>query len=263
MDKQFSAAIVQEMGFYSHTGQVRDLNEDYVDVGHILRPDQDPIGIYVLADGMGGHEQGEIASRVAVHNVVLKLKQECSLAPEEIPDYCGDWLNEAFVQANASLKERNRERSSNMGTTLLAAVVEGCEAHIASVGDSRAYLLMPNGIQQITTDHTMTQTLLDSGAIQPEEAVNHPYENVLTRAVGLEKELDVDVFTVEIMPGDALLLCSDGLYKQLDDETIQQIVQNSDSAQDACEALVDAANETGGRDNIAVVLVRIKDEDPF
>jgi protein phosphatase len=193
---------------------------------------------------------------------VLKLKQECTLAADEIPDHCGEWLKEAFLQANASLKERNRERGSNMGTTLLAAVVAGYEAHIASVGDSRAYLLMPTGMQQITTDHTMTQTLVESGALQPEEAENHPYENVLTRAIGLEKELDVDLFTVEIMPGDALLLCSDGLYKQLDDETIQEIVREAESAQDACEALVDAANDAGGRDNVAVVLVRVKEEYP-
>ncbi len=262
MDRQFYGDMLQEVSCRTDAGRVRVLNEDFVmfeKVPQTAHADQPPAGIYVLADGMGGHEHGEVASRLAARAVISTLLDACEKSPNDLVDRAGNRLKYAFQRAHALVKARNRGYGMNMGTTLVAAIIVGQETHIASVGDSRAYIITRTGIQQLTTDHTMTQKLLESGAITHEQTKNHPYEHMLTQAIGLESVMEVDLFQTQLMDGDTLLLCSDGLTRELDDKAIHRIVSTAMSSQSACDMLITAANQAGGRDNIAVVVVRLKD----
>jgi protein phosphatase len=144
-----------------------------------------------------------------------------------------------------------------MGTTLVMAVVVGHDVHIVNVGDSRAYLISPTGIRQITHDHSFVQVLVDSGAITAQEAANHPRRNILTQSVGVGEQLTGDLFDETLGSDEMLLLCSDGLWGTLDDAQIWNIVREASTPDAACQALVDAANAAGGLDNIAAVLVRL------
>jgi protein phosphatase len=138
------------------------------------------------------------------------------------------------------------------------AVVVGSNVHIVNVGDSRAYLISESGIRQLTKDHTFVQKLVEVGAITPEQAIDHPHRNILTQAVGTTEDITIDLFNEKLQENDYLLLCSDGLWDELSNQEIWQIVMSADSAQAACQALVDATNAAGGRDNIAIVLVKLK-----
>jgi protein phosphatase len=264
MYKQIPPEIVQEVGYCTDIGQERKLNEDFIAVEQISSPTlsgHQPIGIYVLADGMGGHQKGEVASHMAVNSVVRKLKNECTQAIDELPGGCMESLKQAFRLANATMRNSNEQRGSNMGTTLVTAVIPGHDAYVANVGDSRAYTISPTGIQQITEDHTMAQKMLAGGVFTAQQAEKHPFTNVLTRAIGLEDELEVDLFKVGLSPGDYLLLCSDGLTKELDDRTLAHLIRTSASPQQACATLVAAANDAGGHDNISMIVVRLMAEE--
>ena len=238
------------MKFYAITdiGRKRELNEDYIYTSG------QPIGalpnLFIVADGMGGHKAGDYASMHTVDRFVEVIRE---LGEEHGVQ---DAINEAVTAANAYIYPRSRENSnlSGMGTTLVLASCIGNEAIVANIGDSRLYLVN-DAMTQITRDHSLVEEMVTLGGIDREMARNHPDKNIITRAVGVKEKVAADFFEVDLTKGDKLLLCSDGLTNMLRDEEIYQIIQDNKELEQAAKALVDAANENGGRDNIAVVLV--------
>jgi serine/threonine protein phosphatase PrpC len=236
--------------FYAITdiGRKRELNEDYIYTSG------QPIGalpnLFIVADGMGGHKAGDYASMHTVDRFVEVIRE---LGEEHGVQ---DAINEAVTAANAYIYQRSRENSnlSGMGTTLVLASCIGNEAIVANIGDSRLYLVN-DAMTQITRDHSLVEEMVTLGGIDREMARNHPDKNIITRAVGVKEKVAADFFEVDLTKGDRLLLCSDGLTNMLRDEEIYQIIQDNKELEQAAKALVDAANENGGRDNIAVVLV--------
>ena len=239
------------MKFYAITdiGRKRELNEDYIYTSG------QPIGalpnLFIVADGMGGHKAGDYASMHTVDRFVEVIRE---LGEEHGVQ---DAINEAVTAANTYIYQRSRENSnlSGMGTTLVLASCIGNEAIVANIGDSRLYLVNDDAMTQITRDHSLVEEMVTLGGIDREMARNHPDKNIITRAVGVKEKVAADFFEVDLTKGDKLLLCSDGLTNMLRDEEIYQIIQNNKELEQAAKALVDAANENGGRDNIAVVLV--------
>jgi protein phosphatase len=246
----------------SDVGRKRKGNEDAL----FLNPEQK---LYVVADGMGGHAAGEVASRVAVDAinefVTLTGGNEEITWPfglDESISYEGNRLKTAIRHANRRVLEATRESAEyeGMATTVAAVLVDGDTAHIAHVGDSRIYLWGRDGISLLTSDHSWVNEQIQSGVISPEQARSHPLRNVVTRALGGRSDLVVDIQARRMGPGEVLLLCSDGLTTMIGDEDIASILE--DAAGDvarAAGALVDEANERGGEDNITVVLLKFEE----
>lgn len=231
----------------THEGLVRDHNEDALfptpaEPGRVTEGEAASL-IAVVADGMGGHAGGEVASRLAV---------EAALAT--------DADVEARLQAaNARVfGEAHRDpRLGGMGTTMTLAVFSGENVEIGHIGDSRAYLLRAGALRQLTQDHSLVAEMVEAGELTAEEALVHPYRNVITRALGMEREPDSDRVHCEARPGDRFLLCSDGLTSMLRDEAIAALLAQPGRAA-AALALVEAANEAGGYDNISIVVVDVR-----
>lgn len=225
-----------EVGSATDIGRVRERNEDSVLV--------DP-PLYVVADGMGGHRGGQVASQVALET----MEELATEGPGSLADH--------VHRANRAVWDRSveDERLSGMGTTLTAARIDGASALIAHVGDSRAYLLRDGMLRQLTTDHTLVDRMVKSGEITEAEAEVHPHKNVLTRALGTDEQVEVDEDSIALVDGDRLLICSDGLTGMVTEDQIQAILENSDHPQQAADRLVKAANRAGGIDNISVVVL--------
>lgn len=250
---------VPEVGWSLDKGVTRENNEDSlaaVTLNHASETASQTIGVYAVADGMGGHEAGEVASKLAVRTAVRQLMGNVAEADQDMPESYRQWLESAVALANQVVREKAHEENTNMGTTLVMAVVVGNDVHIANVGDSRAYLISPTRLRQITHDQSLVQTLVDKGEITPEQAANNPNRNMLIQAVGAQKDVTVDLFNETLEDNESLLLCSDGLWDTLGDEEIIAIVRKAATPHAACQALVDACNAKGARDNIAAVLVR-------
>jgi serine/threonine protein phosphatase PrpC len=228
----------------SHPGRRRRRNED----SWVCDPP-----IFAIADGMGGAQGGEIASKLAAGALGVEA------------DGTGEDRVIALVQeANRRVHDRAAEDSavSGMGTTITVAVVEDGAVTIGHVGDSRAYLIRDKGLEQLTDDHTLVAELVRSGKLSPEEADAHPQRSVITRALGTDPDVDVDTFSVAAQPGDLFMLCSDGLTSMVGDETILDVVSRRREDLDAtAKELVESANRQGGEDNITVVLFEIADEE--
>ncbi len=224
----------------SHPGRRRRRNED----AWVCHPP-----LFAVADGMGGARGGEIASRVAAS------------ALGETVDGSGEERVVALIQeANRQVYERAREDSdaSGMGTTITVALFENGIVSIGHVGDSRAYLIRDRKVDQLTEDHSLVAELVRSGRLSPEEAETHPQRSVITRALGTDPDVDVDSFSVEANPGDLFLICSDGLTSMVGDEEILEVVEpNRDDLDLAAKELVNAANRSGGEDNITVVFFEV------
>jgi PPM family protein phosphatase len=229
-----------EFGHLSHVGLRRELNEDtyYGDA---------ELGLWLVADGMGGHEFGEVASALARDAVVREVK-------------LGKTLSDAirFADADIISLSRQRQESLPMGTTMVAVKIQGQRFELAWVGDSRAYLW--NGqLRQLSSDHSFVQELIDQGAITAEQARNHPNRNVITQALGVTdpEHLKVETLSGELKPGMQLLLCSDGLTEEVNDSQIAHLLAEKDiSAQECVDQLVSAALDGGGSDNVTVILLR-------
>ncbi len=234
----------------SDVGCVRELNEDSFCI-HGFK-ENDGNGFCVLADGMGGHNAGEVASQNAVKLIAEDLQRLS--AEDEIPKK----INEAIVSANQRIYKMSCENSihSGMGTTVVATYITERNAYIANVGDSRAYAIRGDEIVQITTDHSVVSELLMSGMITYEEARNHPQRNIITRAVGTEEDVKVDVFEYNFSAGDILLMCSDGLSTMLEDNEILRIVTAEETAENTVNKLIEAAKDKGGIDNITAICIR-------
>jgi PPM family protein phosphatase len=257
---QENGARAQEVGWQIDKGLVRQSNEDSlaaVTLSQASEAESQSVGVYAVADGMGGHDAGEVASKLAVRTAIRKLMEDVTEADEVMPDNYQHWLKGAVALANQIVRNKAQEDAKNMGTTLVMAVVVGHDVHIVNVGDSRAYLISPRGIRKVTHDHSFVQALVDNGAITQEEAANHPHRNILTQSVGSQEEITIDLFNETISDDEYLLLCSDGLWEMLSDEEIWRIVRRANSPSEACQQLVEATNTAGGYDNIAAVLVRL------
>ena len=228
------------IGAKSDVGRVRDGNED----SYLI---QEPF--FAVADGMGGHLAGDVASRTAVQTISEHTQDGPSIGP--------DGLERAVKEANAVIfKQASSDPSLHgMGTTCTLLLVDGSEVHIAHVGDSRAYLLRDGEISQLTEDHTLVGRMVKEGRLQPEEAERHPQRSIITRALGVDDQVEVDLLTIPIHEGDKVLLCSDGLTSMIDSAAIQQALTDNENPQDAVERLIDLANEAGGEDNITALLL--------
>jgi serine/threonine protein phosphatase PrpC len=256
------ASVTLVVGYCTDVGQERSLNEDSLltlDFTPVFRSKSATVGLYAVADGMGGHEAGDVASQAAITAVAqmaIRDMMRPAAAGEPLPDL-GEWLTQASQSASQAVYDRRRDAGTDMGTTLVMALFVGDTATIANVGDSRAYQLKPDGIAQVTVDHSLVERLVATGQITPEEAANHPQKNVIYRVIGDKASVENDVYERRLAPGEALLLCSDGLDGMVDDDHIWRIWRTSTSPQEACERLVEAANEAGGEDNITVVIVQV------
>jgi PPM family protein phosphatase len=228
----------------SDTGRKRRHNED----AYVMEPP-----LFAIADGMGGAQAGEIASRLAAETIRKEAGSSRSI----------EMVTSLVQAANRRVYDRARQESglSGMGTTMTVALVEDGVVSIAHVGDSRAYLIREGTLSQLTEDHSLVAELIRSGKLSPEEAERHPQRSVITRALGTDPDVDVDVYTVEPQPGDLFLLCSDGLTSMVGDETILEIAEeNRHDLDAAARALIARANRGGGEDNITVIFFDIAEE---
>ena len=242
-------------------GRKRKGNEDSV----FVNPEQN---LFVVADGMGGHAAGEVASRVAVEAinefVCLTSGDEDITWPfglDENASFDGNRLKSAIQYANRKVLEATREKKEYLGmaTTVVAVLVDGSSANLAHVGDSRVYLVRGKGITQLTSDHSWVNEQLESGIISADQARSHPLRNVVTRALGGKPELVVDIQEHHAEPGDVLLLCSDGLTSMVPDDDIVRLVREAEGdIERAARSLVEEANGRGGEDNITVLLIRFE-----
>ena len=240
------------MKAYSITdiGKKRSMNQDYV-----YASDQ-PVGnlknLLIVADGMGGHNAGDLASRYTVQEMLAYIKESEEDRPVPLLSMAIHHANEQVLEKAESEKELE-----GMGTTLVAATVQDEYLYVANVGDSRLYLI-DDGIEQITHDHSLVEEMIRIGELQRKDAKNYPDRNVITRAIGVRVPVRVDFFDVKLEHGDKILLCSDGLTTMVEDEEILEIVRKSSSIEEAASTLVDTANKNGGKDNISVVLAEIE-----
>lgn len=229
------------------TGRVRTANQDYVYAS------VEPVGslpnLFVVADGMGGHQAGDYASRYIVENLVsyLQYTENSQIVP---------LLREAILKVNTMLYHEAKEKPefSGMGTTLVAAVADENTLYVANVGDSRLYLVRDR-IRQVTRDHSYVEELVSLGRLERGSKDYKDKKNIITRAVGTEDKLLVDFFEAGLEPGDYILMCSDGLSNMLEDAEMEEIIGSDLELQEKAEKLITAANDNGGKDNIAVVLV--------
>ncbi|WP_035154304.1 Stp1/IreP family PP2C-type Ser/Thr phosphatase [Cohnella thermotolerans] len=235
----------------SHVGKVRQVNEDCAWIGRT----GNGLVAAVVADGMGGHKAGEVASGMAVESLKLSLsawREDIAAAGS------ADKLRELIASANAAVYEAasGDERYSNMGTTVVVALLDDSRGLIGHIGDSRIYRLREGELAQLTDDHTLVNELAKSGQLSPEEAAHHPRRNVLTRALGTDKEVEADVRLIDWRPGDRLLLCSDGLSNLVEADTIAETMAGpEDDPEQTVDRLIALALLAGGDDNVTVALV--------
>jgi len=251
--------IDHDSGWATDTGNTRDHNEDNIAVHETAIPaaGKGPApSFYILSDGAGGMAHGDLASHLATNAVVDYLTAQMNGEAATLDDTHRQWLVAAFQEANRLVRDQQQETDGRFVATLLGAIVIGGESVIGNVGDSRAYVIRNNEMNQITKDHSFPGELLRNGVITEEEAENHDKRHILTRAIGAADEVDGEFFHVSFAPGDSLLLCSDGLTNDLSDEQICNIIQQAKGVNDACHALIEASKEASGDDNISVVLVR-------
>ena len=236
----------------TNMGVRRNTNQDYAyvseqNVGNLPN-------ILIVADGMGGHKAGEVASEQAVNAVLESIRQNNSTDKISI-------IEEAIAEANKKVLHMatSDEKFKGMGTTLVVATLENDILYVANVGDSRLYLIKDNEIRQITRDHSLVQEMVSMGELDKESAKTHSRKNVITRAIGVDTKIVADFFEVDITSGTKILLCSDGLSNMVDDSQINDIVDEyaGKTLEETVHKLIDAANENGGHDNIAVVLALV------
>jgi len=249
------------IGAHSDVGRLRKLNEDSwlsIDLSPTLAALSMSVCVVAVADGVGGHSAGDVASRLTVE----ALSRETGVLQTEAaggqPLDAKSWITRAASAANQAVFSEREAMLSDMGSTLVMALLVGRSATVLNVGDSRAYWLTPSGIRQVTTDHSLVQRLIAIGQLTPEEARNHPQKSVIYRVIGDTAALAHDLFEVSLSPGEALLLCSDGLTDMVEDRVLWHMWHEASSPQAACEELVGLANEAGGYDNITVVIAQIE-----
>ncbi len=232
-------------------GKVRSHNEDYVGIFH----NKGNALLAVVADGMGGHLAGDVASQMA--STLLQNKWE-ETGPITDPDQGKRWLSDSLKDVNESLFRHAKENPDcmGMGTTIVAAIIHESFAVIAHVGDSRCYMVTADGFQLLTEDHSLVNELVKTGQISKKDAEHHPRKNVLLRALGTETKVEVDIKTVPFKDGNILLLCSDGLSNKLSDEKIFEILRGEESLEEKADTFIRLANDGGGEDNITLAIIQ-------
>jgi protein phosphatase len=212
--------------------------------------------LFIVADGMGGHKAGDYASRLCIESMVAQIQRSDSKTPITI-------FQEAITYANRAVYEASREdiEYEGMGTTMVACTLQGDTLYVANIGDSRLYLLRDE-LEQITTDHSLVEEMVKNGNITESEARIHPQKNIITRALGIDDDVQADYFELQVHPSDVILLCSDGLTNMLEDDVIELIIKERNhpekkTLEEIGESLIEAANLNGGVDNITAVLVEI------
>lgn len=242
-----------KVGAFSATGKVRQINEDYYYIPQDINND---ILLVMVADGMGGHKAGEIASKMAVE-LSVKYISENFYQYRAQEHGIAKLINEAILRANHAIFEKSMSDSEfeGMGSTLTIAVIDDDNIYIGHVGDSRAYIVKEENIYQITSDHSYVEQLIQNGTITREEAENHPQKNVITKAMGSDLIVEADIIIRAFQKNDKLLLCTDGLTNHLKNEQILEIIQSNESCQDTAEKLVESANDLGGTDNITAIII--------
>jgi len=233
----------------SVAGMQRKNNEDSIYTGGENAPVKN---VFIVADGMGGHNAGEVASSLAIDTFVEYIKENYD--SENLLDI----LVEGVVKANKVVFEEavNNENENGMGTTFTCVCIEDKKLYAVHVGDSRIYILGKEGLKQITNDHSFVMEMVKQGRITLEEARIHPKRNIITRAVGTEKSIDVDTIIKEIKEDDIILMCSDGLYGMVSDADMEKIISESKDIKQCVETLILKANENGGKDNISAIIIR-------
>ena len=238
------------MKVYSATdvGQKREINQDYIFVS------VDPVGnlpnLFVVADGMGGHNAGDFASSHGVNTLVEQIRKDANYNPVKVIRYAIEAANTALLN-DAS----GNENLQGMGTTMVVCTIVGQYAYVANIGDSRLYVVQ-NAIRQVTRDHSLVEEMVRLGEINAEEARTHPKKNIITRALGAEKTVEVDFFDLKLEAGSTILMCSDGLSNMVEDSRMEEIIlgPEKDLSRKGKE-LIREANQNGGKDNIAVILI--------
>jgi len=274
MPIQLQAAALTDKGCQ------REMNEDTVYQKVIAASDEDAMGLFIVADGVGGHLAGEVASYWAVETIKDSLAdlfaprdpratvrlnpaelEQPQAAPPPDRDSLAYRVSAAVQRANDVVRQYAQQKpgeAGDAGSTVSLALIRGRQALVANVGDSRAYLLQDGRLSQISTDHSLIQRLIETGRAREEDRYTHPQRSLIYRSLGAKETVDVDVFSLSLAPGDLLLLCTDGLWEMVQsDEKIATIIAGSSSVGAACQRLVAAANEAGGEDNIGVVVVRV------
>jgi len=233
------------VGLLSDIGNTRTLNEDYI--GYY---EDEVKKIYVIADGMGGYNAGEVASKLAVDTAISKLK-----SMEDFQDSYSS-IREAVLASNKEIYNLSKENDnlSGMGTTVTACLIVNNELYVANVGDSSCYIIKSNHIYKLTKDHSLVQQLVDNGSITQEEAEVHPNRNIITRALGTNSSVEVDIFRESLSGIEKIILCTDGLTNYVKSAELLQVVLENDN-QLACEKLVELSKLRGGRDNISVIVI--------
>lgn len=232
----------------TNIGQKREMNQDYIyysdsSVGKLPN-------LYIVADGMGGHNAGDYASRQATETMLSYIEKSDYENPVTVLKY-------AIIRANERLivdAQKNPELAG-MGTTIVACVIVDGHLYVANMGDSRLYLITGDEIRQITMDHSLVEEMIRAGKLERENVRNHPEKNIITKAVGASLDAMPDFFELDISAGDRVLLCSDGLSNMVEDDEIEDIVREENSLENAVDRLIERANYYGGRDNISVVLI--------
>lgn len=232
------------IGALSDIGNVRKINED--SIGYY---EEDTIKIYIVADGMGGHNAGEIASSVAVETTIEYVKASKFVADGR------EILTKAIIASNEkiySLAQKN-EDMNGMGTTITACLITGNKIFIANIGDSSCYIVN-NNIMKVTKDHSLVQELIDEGSITEDQARNHPSKNIITRALGTSSSVEVDIYELSLGAVNKVILCSDGLTNEVSGNEMLEIIRGSSDNTDACRRLIEVAKSRGSRDNITVMI---------
>lgn len=231
-------------------GKMRNLNQDYV------YATDEPLGnlpnLYIVADGMGGHNAGDFASKLTISTMIETIAE---LEDSEVETL----LDKGIIRANKTVYQcaGTSEDLEGMGTTVVAAAIAGRKLCVANVGDSRLYVCRQGELRQITRDHSWVEEMIRRGGIKREEARNHPDKNIITRAVGVEEMVRIDFFELELQEQDLILMCTDGLTNMLEDETIYGVLTGTGSLEEKAAELVRQANDNGGRDNISVLLISL------
>ena len=233
-------------------GRKRKVNQDYVFTS------ENPVGklpnLFIVADGMGGHNAGDYASKLTVETMVSEIENSGETQPVKIFENAISTANE-MIRRKAALTPD----MEGMGTTVVAATYMDGQLQIANVGDSRLYIV-GREIRQVTRDHSLVEEMVRVGSISHEEARIHPDKNIITRAVGASETVEADYFTVDLAEGDVVLMCTDGLTNMLEDEEIRMILNGARDIVEKAQSLVEAANTNGGKDNISVVLIERKEK---
>ena len=261
--KRSIKGLATRLGARTDVGVQREIDEDSLMTQELriaLTGVYVNAGIYVVADGMGGHAAGEVASKLAVqaaaNSIAEQLVALASDSGDVTDEQLGTLIKNAVEEANLAVYQESRRRQNDMGTTMTLALVVGDRCVIGNVGDSRTYLVRDSKLERITKDHSLVMRLVDLGQIREDEIYTHPHRSAILRSLGEKPNVETDLFPLRLVSGDALFLCSDGQWEMVRNPRMQEIITTVDDPQAAANQLVDEANQNGGEDNITVVLVR-------